>query len=291
MGYLSQVEINALIAARPAGKKALFSIADAASSTTGATSFADATSFGNIVQFVANTAKFVNANGYDGVDIDWEHDVNIAQYNDLLLRLRSAIPSKVITMAAGNWDGLDSVAGTSYPQVDQINLMCYDMDSPAGGYSWYNNALLQAENPLVNTCDWRARAFTSVGIAAGKIGVGIPFYGRRWPGVTRVLVTGSFNPSTVFYRDLVTDRTRWQPEYQFYDRTYKSNYLSIPALNEFDSYNGTQFIADAVAWQKTQGFGGFMTFTVDHEYLSGESGDARYPLSTALCQEVFGTCP
>ncbi len=33
-----------------------------------------------------------------------------------------------------------------------------------------------------------------------------------------------------------------------------------------------------------------MTFTVEYEYLSGQVGDARYPLSTTLCKEVFGTC-
>jgi len=123
-----------------------------------------------------------------------------------------------------------------------------------------------------------------------KIGVGIPFYGRRWPGIIHALVSGSFNPSTVLYRDLVSDGTRWQPQYQFYDSIYKSDYLSIPTLNEFISYNGTQSIKDAVTWQKSQGFGGFMTFTVEYEYLSGQVGDARYPLSTTLCKEVFGTC-
>jgi hypothetical protein len=34
-----------------------------------------------------------------------------------------------------------------------------------------------------------------------------------------------------------------------------------------------------------------MTFTLDYEYLSSQTGDARYPLSTSLCQQVFGTCP
>jgi len=291
MGYLSQVDINALIAARPAGKKAVVCIADAASWTTGATSFANATSAGNIAQFVANIANFVNANGYDGVDIDWEQNINVTQYSDLLTRLRNAMPAKTITIAAGNWGGLPSVAGASYSQLDQINLMCYDMDSPANGFSWYNDALLQSGNAAVSTCDWRARAFTSAGVAASKIGIGIPFYGRRWPGVTLPLVNGSFNPSTVLYRDLVTDGTRWQPQYQFYDSIYKSDYLSIPGLNEFVSYDGAKTINDAVAWQKSQGFGGFMTFTLEYEYLSNQTGNSRYPLSTSLCQDVFGTCP
>ena len=86
----------------------------------------------------------------------------------------------------------------------------------------------------------------------------------------------------------MTDTTRWQSQYQFYDTLFKSNYLSIPSLNEFDSYNGTQFMSDVAAWQKSKGFGGFMTFTIDSEYLSAQTGDARYPLSTSLYNAVFG---
>jgi Glycosyl hydrolases family 18/HYDIN/CFA65/VesB-like, Ig-like domain/Cep192 domain 4 len=286
--YLSQADINAVIAARPAGKQVLVCIKDNDSHLS---AFAQSTSPATIATFVSNIASFVNANQYDGVDIDWEQNINVTQYSDLLTRLRTAMPTKVITIAAGNWGGLPSVAGASYSQLDQINLMCYDMDSPANGYSWYNDALLQSGNAAVMTCDWRARAFTSAGVAASKIGIGIPFYGRRWPGVTLPLVNGSFNPSTVLYRDLVSDGTRWQPQYQFYDSIYKSDYLSILGLNEFVSYDGAKTINDAVAWQKSQGFGGFMTFTLEYEYLSNQTGNSRYPLSTTLCQDVFGTCP
>src|SRR5262249_48597976 len=114
------------------------------------------------------------------------------------------------------------------------------------------------------------------------------FYGRRWSGVTHALVDGNFNASTVLYRDLATDSSRWQSQYQGYDTTYKANYLSIPGMNEFDSYNGPEFIKDAVAWQRSQGFGGFMTFTMDYEFIPSQSGDAAHPLSTALAAAVFG---
>jgi glycosyl hydrolase family 18 (putative chitinase)/HYDIN/CFA65/VesB family protein/ASPM-SPD-2-Hydin domain-containing protein/Ig-like domain-containing protein/immunoglobulin I-set domain protein len=288
--YLSQTEINQIVAAaHAAGKKVLVVIKDN-DSHFGA--FGQSTAPTLIAAFVSNIITFVNSNGYDGVDFDWEQSIDVVQYEALLSQLRIAFgATKLITVDMGNWGALDSVAGASYSNVDQINLMCYDMDSPANGFSWYNDALLQAGNTGVPTCDWRATPFTTVGVPASKIGIGIPFYGRRWPAVTQALVSGSFSNSTVLYRDLVTDATRWQTQYQFYDATYKSNYLSIASLNEFDSYNGVQFVQDVVAWQKAKGFGGFMTFTLDYEYLSTQTGDARYPLSTALCQQVFGTCP
>jgi chitinase len=285
MHYLVQAEINELISSRPAGKKAIVCIKDN-DSNSGA--FASATGSGTIATFVNNIVNFVNSNGYDGVDIDWEQNVNVTQYANLMSRLRAAMPGKVITVASGNWSSLQSAAAASYANIDQINLMCYDMDSPSSGYSWFNDALMQNGNSAVMTCDWRVRAFTSAGVPASKIGIGIPFYGRRWNNVTQALVNGSFSQSTVLYRDLVSDGTRWQPQYQLYDSGYKANYLSIPSLNEFDSYNGTQSIQAAASWQKSAGFGGFMTFTTDFEYLAGQSGDARYPLSSTLYSSVFG---
>ena len=45
---------------------------------------------------------------------------------------------------------------------------------------------------------------------------------------------------------------------------------------------------DVAAWAKANGFGGFMTFGQHDEYVSSQTGDARYPLSTALYNAVFG---
>jgi hypothetical protein len=115
--------------------------------------------------------------------------------------------------------------------------------------------------------------------------VGIPYYGRRWTNATQALQTSNFNRATsFFYRDLVTDATRWQSQYKFYDSIYGANYLSIntPNLKEFDSYTDTQFLNDAVAWQQSQSFGGFMTYTIEYEHLSTQTCDAAFPLTATL---------
>jgi chitinase len=287
--YLTQAEtIQIVAAAHKTGKKILVTIKD---NDSYAGAFGQSTAPALVSKFASKIVSFVIANGYDGVDLDWEHQINVPQYADLLKRLRAAMPNKIMTIAAGNWGGLDSVAGESQSLLDQINLMCYDMDSPGTSYSWYNSALTQASNGSVAACDWRARPFTAAGVPAAKIGIGIPFYGRRWAGVTQPLVRGNFSTSVVKYRELVTDGARWQRQYRFYDSVYKSDYLSIPSLDEFISYSGEQSIKDSVAWQKSNRFGGIMTFALEYEYLPAEKGDARYPLSTPLCKEFFGQCP
>ena len=73
-----------------------------------------------------------------------------------------------------------------------------------------------------------------------------------------------------------------------YDTGFKANYLSIPNLNQFVSYMGSQFIVDAVAWWRSKGFAGFMTFALEYEYVPDQRGYARYPLSTLIHNRVFG---
>jgi chitinase len=286
LNYLTQSEINQINSSKPAGKKVLVCIKDNGSNSN---AFMDDTAPGMVNTFVSNIVNFVNQNGYDGVDIDWESNVNTTQYANFLTQLKSAMPNKLVTVATGNWNNLPDVAGAAAGSLDQVNAMCYDMDN-TGSYTWYNDALLQDGDASKMTCDWRINALTAAGVPASKIGVGIPFYGRRHTGVTSPMQGGG-SMFTVYYRDLVADPSRWQTPYMNYDTNYKADYLSVPALNEFISYNGTRSINDAVAWQKSRGFGGFMTFTMEYEYRGNQSGDARYPLSTALRNAVFGSSP
>ena len=226
--WLNQTEIQQIIAARPAGKKVLVCIQDNGSNTS---AMMNSTSPGTIGTFVTNIVNFVNSNGYDGVDIDWEVNINATQHAVLFQQLRAAMPGKLITTAMSNNSAMIAAAAAAYGSIDQINMMCYDMDSSGNGYSWYNDALVQNGNSSVMTCDWRVNPLLNAGVPASKIGVGLPFYGRRLSGVTKPLVNGNFSQSTVFYKDLVSDSSRWQAQYQVYDSGYKSNYLSISAKN------------------------------------------------------------
>jgi chitinase len=284
LSRLGQAETDELIASRPPGKDVLVCIQDNGGDPG---AFARATSPELIEGFVANIAALVTGSAYDGVDIDWEKNVDDTRYVRLFALLRAALPGKLITADMNNGGAQVSAASASLSFVDRFHIMCYDMDTPGNGFSWYNAALSQGGNPAVMTCDWRVRPFLDAGVPASRIGIGLPFYGRRWQGVTLALVRGNFAPSTVFYNQLVTDASRWQPQYQSYDPVYRSDYLSIPSLNEFDSFTGPREIADAARWIKTQGFGGAMTYSLHYEYLAAGSGDARYPLSSALYEALY----
>src|ERR1017187_9218488 len=49
----------------------------------------------NIAEFVDRIRTFVTNTGYDGVDLDWETNVITAQFQDLVRRLRTALPTAI----------------------------------------------------------------------------------------------------------------------------------------------------------------------------------------------------
>jgi GH18 family chitinase len=285
--YLTPAEIRQFVAqAHAAGRKAIVTIKD---NNKHLDAFSQNTTPGMIETFVRNMQGLVVSNAYDGVDIEWEAKVAVGPYVSFLSRLRHALgEERLITIAVGNWSCLESVAAQAQGCVDHINIMCYDMDDTRS-YAWHNAALQQNGDADKMTCDWRVRAFTLAGVSRNKIGIGIPVYGRRWTGVSDPLqLNGLRSAGWVNYRDLVTDERRWQPAHQKWDSKYGADYLSIPALQEFDSYNGVRSIGEICRWARAEGFGGFMSFELSSEYLPGRTGDARYPVSTALWQCAHG---
>jgi GH18 family chitinase len=272
--------------------KVLFSTGDQIS---GNNYMSTCTDSAHLNTFVNNLITYMNGTSgrtasFDGIDLDWEGSNINSQYVNLINALRSALPAgKLLTTAMGNFSGLPSVAAQTYSKLDQINLMNYDQDGDLSQGAWFNNSLYQAGDTSKMTSDWNARAFTSVGVPSVKLGMGIPFYGRRWTGVTLPQQIGGTKVSTVNYNSLIADTTRWQDVYKKLDSVHYGQYLSIPSLNEFVSYSDQVSIKETVKWGKTQGFGGYMTYSLPLEYLANQSStETRSPLSTELWNDVNG---
>ena len=136
-------------------------------------------------KFARDCARVVKEFKLDGIDIDWEYPTNSSagisaaesdtEHFTLLMRdIRKAIgKKKLLTLASvssGQYIAFDQIKN----DVDFVNIMTYDSGNPP-----YHHASLH-RSPLSGrtTCAEAVKAHIAAGMPAGKLVLGIPFYGR-----------------------------------------------------------------------------------------------------------------
>ncbi len=250
----------------------------------------------SIVNFIDGKDAKNNPNDvvFDGIDLDWEAGVQnqtaAAQYQDLVTKLHQAIGARHLSMAM--WFGMPfnpRLAPNVAPYLDQINVMCYDSAIGARNdagqpISWYNAGIFGGITDVRSSCDQQIQGFHAIGIPYEKLGAGIPHYGYAFKGCTEPLQTGcSASRMQIPYNQIVTNRRYWNGgANKHWDHAAQADYLSIAETNEFLTYADTDYVEALVRYGKALGLGGYMTFNLMMEYMPGASGDAQYPLSTAL---------
>lgn len=116
--------------------------------------------------FIAALLQWCLANGFDGVDYDWEFPANPEEhgaYNKLLQETAEAFrPYGLrVTVALGHTQHLDQAA---YDAVDAIHLMTYDMG---------------VRHATQRDVASSVRRLIQSGAPTEKIVLGVPFYGRK----------------------------------------------------------------------------------------------------------------
>ncbi len=121
-------------------------------------SFTNSTTSANLANYVSTLVSAMQAQHFDGLDIDWEDNVNSGQFTNLVQQLSTALakisPKPLLTYATGM--GLAQYAAPNASIADQLNLMSY-YDYLTGGGA-----------PIPS----QLKAFTSRGVAKNKLGVG-----------------------------------------------------------------------------------------------------------------------
>lgn len=141
------------------------------------------------VRLVAQVVGFCEANGYDGVDLDWEFASNEAEragfsalVEALAAALKSRSPAILLTMAAparnfhGRWIDFERLAD----DFDFIGFMTYDYHGAWSAHSGHNAPLRSYGADACGSVDETFQYALGRGVPASKVLLGLPFFGRSF---------------------------------------------------------------------------------------------------------------
>lgn len=301
-------DARALAAAAHAhGVKALLMLGGA---NNGANIAAAATA-SNRAAFVSALVTTMTSLGYDGIDLDWEDSVNLADLVALAQALRAASPSILLSYPSGpinaNYQVVDPMMVTLAESLDMFNVQTY---SPAttftgsGWSSWFSSPLSGESGATPIAIDDSFARYAAAGIPKRKLGMGISFYaicytgGITGPrqatnGTTQTIVGGDNDyPLSAFFAGTSTFASSLASE-QKRDTVAQEPYLALTtAVSDSKCNASTQYIAyeDETsilakgAYSKANGYGGIIIWTIEEGWLppGAAGGRAQNSLMQAL---------
>ncbi|MBP3612433.1 MAG: glycoside hydrolase family 18 [Rikenellaceae bacterium] len=233
--------------------------------------------------FAKDCRDFCSKWGIDGIDIDWEFpglswsghacdpSVDVENHVLLMKQLRETLGTRYLLTYAGYVKNvIETDEGRKYidiaavdPYVDFVNVMTYDMDSAPS-----HQSALRDKSAYVD-CERAIKAYTDAGVAASKLVLGIPFYGR---------ISFDKSPGAIDYNKIILlDKNdykidNWDSDANVPYVTYKGTY--------YCGYDNEKSIAIKGDWIRSLGMKGMM-------YWDYNADDNQHTLCKAVWQAVM----
>jgi len=262
-------------------------------------SFGGWTWSGGFGQAAANPAAFADscyklvedprwADVFDGIDIDWEYPnacglscdtSGAAAFKNVMAALRAKFGSSNLVTAAvtadgssgGKMDAADYAGAAQY--ADWFNVMTYDFFG-----AWDAQGPTAPHSPLTSytgiphegfNTDAAIQKYKSKGVPAGKLLIGIGFYGRGWTGVTQKAPGGTATgPAPGTYEQGIEDYKVLK------GKCPATSTIAGTAYNlcgsEWWSYDTPSTIAGKMSYAKQQGLGGSFFWELTGDTSNGE---------------------
>lgn len=301
----AEVEGTLIAKAHAAGVKAMMMIGGENDGPGFLAATANATVRARFIQNILDKAEH---KGYDGVDIDWEENLDTpqarAQALALLRELRAASQQRPRYQAAPlvlSWPGF--WVNKNHPDVtpwhaevaaavDQFNLMTYSMAGDWGWLSWHHSPLFGAGDLHPTSIESTVQAYLAAGVPRAKLGIGIGLYGAYYnnpvtgPRQSLAGMQGWMNNGDWmnYTQRLVADNAFGQPGATYHwDDVAKQSYITYtqPWWRSGDtpvtylSYEDERSIAAKGHWVREQGLGGTLVWTVNYGWLPQQNANPQ----------------
>jgi len=224
--------------------------------------------------FAKSCVDFAVEHGFDGIDIDWEYPAggglegngaspsDTHNYTLLLQALRDELHAREVTLGRTE-PYLLTIAAPAGPSlishlepaaiasvVDWINVMTYDFHGGWELTTGHNAPLAQGSGDT--NAGWNVSAaigaYLDAGVPAGKVVMGVPFYGRSWTGVSAGTTHGLYRPATdggpgtwekgvLDYRDIASNYVGHGSFVAYRDATAEVPYLFDSSSSVFVTYD------------------------------------------------------
>ena len=256
-------------------------------------------------QFADSAIAFVRKYDLDGVDIDWEYpglegDGNPHRpedrenYTRLLQALRTHLDAEekqahrhldLSVATNGNQDFLDHTEMPAVAAVvDSVNLMAYDMAGYSNTTGHHAPLYANPRGPAHVSADDYVQAYLRAGVPAGKIVLGVPFYGKGWTGVA-AQENGLFQAGTpaqdmpLGYGHIASTLLLPGSGYQhFWDKAAGAPYLYNAQQKIWVDYEDPESLALKTQYVRKQHLGGIMFW----EYSQDPDGTLLKAIHTGL---------
>ena len=223
--------------------------------------------------FAEDCLAFLKKYGLDGIDLDWEFpglswsgaacdpSCDTDNYVLLVKQLRETLGSDYTISYAGYCtDKVAVTGGYRYVDikgmdeyVDYVNIMAYDLDEAPHHHSALKDSRAYKD------CERSVQAYLNAGVSAGKLVLGVPFYGRH---------SWSQSPTAVSYKSILNmDRRQYRRNQ--WDEIAQCPFVETMKGVFFCGYDNPRSIAVKGDWIRQKGMLGLMYWEYDQDDAKG----------------------
>jgi chitinase len=242
--------------------------------------------------FVRNVVTHITANGYDGVDLDWEGPSNaadraneVSMVRELYQALAAENSGYLLTMAVGasNWSGQWHNYDSLKHYIDWFGVMTYDYHGSWSSHAGHNAPLYA---PPFDINDWSVDLsfqymIANRGIPGAQLILGLPFYGIEFNAPDMYQL---YTPpvSYITYPDVIYKLAHnWE---YVWDSVSQVPYLKAPSGTKVDSFEDSLSVTLKCQYAKEKQLAGVMIWEITQDVV-GQS----QPLMEAVGLAMYGT--